>query len=69
MVTPPALYQGPNGSKDVSSIYTMKRNGFKNMSPASEIRNTQKLLKGVCVDCPFSARLGSTAGEGEEGID
>jgi hypothetical protein len=39
------------------------------MSPASEIRNTQKLLRGVSVDGPFSARLGSTAGEGEEGID
>lgn len=50
------------GSKDVCSIYMMKRNRFKNMSPASEIRNTQKLLRGVCVDGPFSARLGSTEG-------
>ena len=57
------------GSTDVSSIYTMKRNGFKNMSPASKMRNTQKLLRGVSVDGPFSARLGSTAGEGEEGTD
>lgn len=50
------------GSRDVCSIYTMKRNWFKNMPPASEIRNTQKLLRGVCVDGPFSARLGSTEG-------
>lgn len=50
------------GSTDISSIYAMKRNGFKNRSPASEMRNTQKLLRGVSVDDPFSARLGSTEG-------
>ena len=50
------------GSTDISSIYAMKRNGFKNRSPASEMRNTQKLLRGVSVDGPFSAGLGSTEG-------
>lgn len=50
------------GSKDVCSIYTMKRNGFKNRFPASEIGNTQMLLRGVSVDGPFPARLGSREG-------